>query len=156
MEENGLPVPHHHHLRHQYQLYQHHNRDSQAGIGYLREPHPQNHYGNQIHHGNQNDLHSNGWSRTTLSTQMIEMEQTISQATPVDLGEGQGGAVRPMYILGINMHKMSPGLQMAVCIVGVLIFYLFYGYTQASLCQWEHCKKISLVILRGGGGGRQD
>ena len=37
-----------------------------------------------------------------------------------------------LYVLGIPLHKLSRQAQFLVCVSGVMVFYLLYGYTQVS------------------------
>ena len=39
-----------------------------------------------------------------------------------------------LYVLGIPLHKLSKASQLLVCVVGIMFFYLLYGYTQVSNC----------------------
>lgn len=47
-------------------------------------------------------------------------------------GLGPEGWVQRSYILCIPMHKLSHPMQFGVCFVGVIFFYLLYGYSQVG------------------------
>lgn len=38
------------------------------------------------------------------------------------------------YVLGIPLHKLSQPIKFIVCVCGVMVFYLLYGYAQVSTC----------------------
>ena len=40
--------------------------------------------------------------------------------------------VTELFVLCIPLHKLSRPVQFATCVLGVMFFYLLYGYTQAS------------------------
>ena len=40
----------------------------------------------------------------------------------------------PLYVLGIPLHKLSKTNQFLVCVIGIMFFYLLYGYTQVLAC----------------------
>lgn len=44
-------------------------------------------------------------------------------------------ANKGLYVLGIPLHRLSRLSQFFVCVGGVMVFYLLYGYTQVSLFQ---------------------
>jgi len=44
----------------------------------------------------------------------------------------KGGGKVPLYVLGINLDRMSAPVQMGVCVAGVLVLYLLYGYSQVN------------------------
>ena len=45
---------------------------------------------------------------------------------------GEHEVVTPLYVLGIPLHKLSRTFQFLVCVIGVMFFYLLYGYTQVD------------------------
>ena len=34
------------------------------------------------------------------------------------------------YVMGIPLHSLSKPFQLCVCVCGVMVFYLLYGYVQ--------------------------
>jgi len=38
--------------------------------------------------------------------------------------------VTELYVLCVPLHKLSRAVQFTVCVLGVMFFYLLYGYTQ--------------------------
>ena len=58
-----------------------------------------------------------------------------------DFKREKEGGVTPIHIMGIPMHKLSRPVQFFVCSLGILFFYLLYGYSQ--VCQLYE-NKLSL------------
>ena len=115
---------HHHHLS---------GSANSTSIDFGREPIlPFNH-----HHGNSTNL-SEGWteSQTTEPSRLL-----LPTATPTDNKKGVSGGDRenggsdksPLYVMGMNLHKFSAPVQMGVCVAGVLVLYLLYGYSQVGV-----------------------
>ena len=66
-----------------------------------------------------------------------EVERRNSTDLETNKGEEQVCEVEKEHVLGIPLHKMSRPLKFAVCVGGVMVFYLLYGYTQVCPCNQE-------------------
>ena len=110
----------------------------------------QNHHlHSQHHHGETTQLipsscyeQQQQWEDNTerLSTQTTESHAISMESTEQ---RGHSAGMRPLYVLGVPINKLSPMKQFTVCLCGVLIFYLIYGYSQV------HQRRRERVVLTG-------
>ncbi len=51
---------------------------------------------------------------------------------PSPLSTEKKDSVIELYVLCIPLHKLSRPAQFMTCVLGVMFFYLLYGYTQVN------------------------
>lgn len=65
----------------------------------------------------------------SLATGMSKNTSQDGNNSPQATGSG-AVEVEKLYVLGIPLHKTSKSFQFLVAVVGIMMFYLVYGYIQ--------------------------
>uniref|UniRef100_A0AAY4BE94 Adenosine 3'-phospho 5'-phosphosulfate transporter 2 n=1 Tax=Denticeps clupeoides TaxID=299321 RepID=A0AAY4BE94_9TELE len=55
-------------------------------------------------------------------------------------------SVEELRVLGINLHSFSPPTQFFICVAGVFVFYLIYGYLQELIFSVEGFKPFGWYL----------
>lgn len=102
----------------------------------------------------------------TLAPSRPDFSSFMATASPAFLGSSNGPGLLPLHyrephvvdtaaspplnseidILGIPIHKLSRSLQFAICVAGVMFFYLLYGYTQEWIFRDEGFKQFGWYL----------
>lgn len=58
-------------------------------------------------------------------------------------------AVDDVVVLGVNLSRFDTLSQLLICVAGVFVFYLLYGYLQVTGPSWERCfhPKLSKALI---------
>ena len=66
-------------------------------------------------------------TRLPMSSYTVQIEQ---HSSPTRSLAGEGEQREQLYVLGIPLHKTSQSFQFLYGVIGVMSFYLLYGYIQ--------------------------